>query len=231
MDRNTIERIRALVSPPRLIGTIMDLIMTLIRRTQDRNSEAETAVATGGESAAPSPGPPFTRTAGVTKKPYSGSLLSGDKMQSRLDREQWSAIQLQIGDPQKFVEAVQQVPWEDGLSAELANLIEDYLSPTTVAEQGSSTASGETQKTRVMRRRISKIQYPGARQQEASSGITLAAAKHASADAAVLMAFVIAILDYHHCYVPYKSNEIQLANLHEKVNKLEEELQERKVYF
>ena len=260
MDRNTVERIRSLNSPPRLIGTIMELVMTLIRHTQEHSMEADTAAAdAGSDLTASSPMPPSSHTPSSTKKLYSLSVLPGGTMQSKLDRDQWTAIQLQIGDPQKFVEAVQQVPWEEGLAPDLAGLIEAYLSSTPVSDYGASVTSealkpksvsqrgsragssleqgtsmtSESQKPK-LRRGSSKVGFSVTKQMktsEASSGITLAAAKHASEDTAVLMAYVIAILDYHRCYVPHKSNELKLVDLHKEMNKMEEDLQKKKVSF
>jgi dynein heavy chain len=254
MDRNTVERIRSLNSPPRLIGTIMELVITLIRHTQDHSVESDTAAADAvSDQTTSSPKPSSVH---ATRKVYSMSLLpAGGAMQSRLDRDQWTAIQLQIGDPQKFVEALQQVPWEEGLSKDLAGLIVTYLNPAheyggaasvtneavkpkSLPHHGSrgrfymeqgSPLTGVSQKTN-LHRGSSRASIPLGKQRkssDSSSGITLAAAKHASEDAAVLLAYVVAILDYHHCYVPHKSNELKLVDLQKEMTKIEEASQRK----
>eukprot|EP00118_Oscarella_pearsei_P013596 m.109954 g.109954 ORF g.109954 m.109954 type:complete len:5180 (+) comp37381_c0_seq5:135-15674(+) len=215
MDRNTVERIRTLVNPPRLVGTIMELMMAVIRQTQatsDPHEPSPGSVLSEGSAN----GTPAKTQSSSRKRPSASTFLSNDGTQGRLDKDQWTSIQSQIGDPQKFVEAIQNVPWQEGLTTDLASLIETYLGNPSKSIDVSSEL------------KASRKAKKGSAGSSLLNVITLAAAKHASEDAAILTAYIKALLRYHNVYVPHKSNEIQLEDLHKEVERLQQEIQDKK---
>ena len=82
-----------------------------------------------------------------TKKraPGGGTTSSVSTDSSKMEKEQWTAIQLAIGDSQKFLDLLNGLKWENGLSADAVNLIESRLATShtnlTAAEPSGSVSS------------------------------------------------------------------------------------------
>ena len=112
IDRNTIDQIKNLNNPPYLVGTIMELILTLLWQH--------------GESQEASTGDVFPGSLTLFKRRKSSTSTSAST--TRTDREQWNAIQLAISDSQKFLDLIKNLKWENGLSADAVNLIRSRLS-------------------------------------------------------------------------------------------------------
>lgn len=116
IDRNTIDQIKNLNNPPFLVGTIMELMLTLF---QQHGSAGESLEATTGDVV---PGP-------ITPSRRRSSTASVASISTtRIDREQWNSIQLAISDSQKFLDLIKNLKWESGLSADAVNLIRSKLS-------------------------------------------------------------------------------------------------------
>ena len=116
IDRNTIDQIKNLNNPPFLVGTIMELMLTLLRQY---GSAGESLEASTGD-VVPGPITPRRRRSSVT------SVASIST--TRIDREQWNSIQLAISDSQKFLDLIKNLKWESGLSTDAVNLIKSRLS-------------------------------------------------------------------------------------------------------
>lgn len=56
IDRNTIDQIKSLKNPPRLVGTIMELMLTLLQQFGTGSCDQEPTVATSEDSSASTPG-------------------------------------------------------------------------------------------------------------------------------------------------------------------------------
>ena len=97
-----------------------------------------------------------------------------------MEREQWLAIQLAIGDSQKFLDLLNGLKWEEGLSPDAVNLITCKLATARNSDGSSSTPSSR------------------------GGLITVSMAKHAAESAATMCAFAVAIVDYNHSFKPYK---------------------------
>ena len=112
IDRNTIDQIKNLNNPPYLVGTIMELMLTLLWQH--------------GQSQEASTGDVFPGQPTLFKRRRSSTSTSAST--TRTDREQWNAIQLAISDSQKFLDLIKYLKWESGLSADAVNLIRSRLS-------------------------------------------------------------------------------------------------------
>ncbi len=115
IDRNTIDQIKNLNNPPFLVGTIMELMLTLLCQ-----------YGSAGESQEASTGDIFPGSVTPRRRRSSVSVASGST--TGVDREQWSSIQLAISDSQKFLDLIKNLKWESGLSADAVNLIRSRLS-------------------------------------------------------------------------------------------------------
>lgn len=235
-----IDQIKSLNNPPRLVGTIMELMFTLLHQ-YGTGTEQETGVTPGGTSSLTStPGIrscnqtknnlfeaatylsvvlqkcPFMASTAFSfisllallpwcslfllpghplpsKKRTSGgviaSSLSADS--SKMEKEQWMAIQLAIGDSQKFLDLLNGLKWENGLSLNALNLIESriatsHTSPKAAEPSGSAPSTAGSIDTRQ------------------PSLITVSMARHAAESAATMCAFAVAIVEYHYSFKPYK---------------------------
>ena len=59
---------------------------------------------------------------------------------ARMEKEAWQAIQLAIGDSQRFLDLLAGLKWEDGLSPDAVNLIESRLATSVNQSRGGSTS-------------------------------------------------------------------------------------------
>ena len=172
IDRNTIDQIKSLINPPALVGVIMEMMLTLLHH----NSLGDTP--TDG-----SEGPLSTHHSSIMnlQKKRSANTLQN----SKLDREQWQAIQLAIGDSQKFLNLLGAFKWENGLDAYSINLIESMLVTSKNSDQ---------------------LQNMGQASPSSASGptalISVSTARYASEAVAIMCAYVIAIADYHYLIEP-----------------------------
>lgn len=108
-----------------------------------------------------------------------------------MEKEQWTAIQLAIGDSQKFLDLLNGLKWENGLSADAVNLIESRLA-TSHTNLTAAEPSGSVPST---------ADSTGSHQ---PSRITVSMAKHAAESAATMCGFAVAIVEYHYSFKPYK---------------------------
>ena len=168
IDRNTIDQIKNLHNPPYLVGMIMELMLTLLWQ---HGSAGESQEASTGDS------PPGHLT--LFKQRSSTSASGATKM----DREQWNAIQLAIGDSQKFLDLIKNLKWESGLSADAVHLIRSRLS------MEEDTGSDGRHRS-----------LSGVKQNEL---ITISMARHAAESAAHMCAFAVSIVKYNESFKPY----------------------------
>ncbi len=108
IDRNTIDQIKSLPNPPALVGVVMELMLTLLKRYGIDSAHSHT----GNESVSPA----------ITRRKISTISVS-----SKMEREQWAQLQLAIGDSQRFLDLLNSLKWEDGLQKEAIALIESKL--------------------------------------------------------------------------------------------------------
>ena len=190
IDRNTIDQIKSLINPPALVGVIMEMMLTLLQH----NSSVD-ATTNGGEESLSSH---HSSIMNLQKKRSANTLQN-----SKLDREQWQAIQLAIGDSQKFLDLLGAFKWENGLDTYSINLIESML----VTSKNSDQLQGMVQAS------------PGS-----ASGptalISVNTARYASEAVAIMCAYVIAIADYHYLIEPChqaSDNVLQCMNAYRRL--------------
>ena len=128
-----------------------------------------------------------TSTPGHTAYP---ALLKrrSSTMSSKMEKEQWNAIQLAIGDSQRFLDLLNNLKWESGLSTDAVNLIKSRLAMdddpgTSQLETSHKPSNGSGKKQ--------------------SELITIAMARHAAESAAHMCNFAISIVKYNESFKPY----------------------------
>ena len=186
IDRNTIDQIKSLNSPPRLVGTIMELMFTLLRQYGQGDQQQ------AGDKSDPNltytPGHTSSASTSLAKKrsTYSGAVTETAKM----EKEQWLAVQSEIGDSQKFLDLLKRLKWEEGLSTDAVNLIESKLATSSTVSISSESDRQRSSSTN-----------------DSSSGrkglITVSMARHAAECAASMCEFATSIVNYSNSLKPY----------------------------
>ena len=172
IDRNAIDQIKTLNNPPQLVGTIMELMLTLLKQ---HRAESQTTLSSDGSSSS-TPG----HVSFISKRRKSVQT-------AKLDKEQWNAIQIAIGDSQRFLDLLNGLQWEDGLSADAVNLI---LSKLAIPGKNVPIAVSDSKVKKGL--------------------ITVSMARHAAESAANMCAFAVSIVEYNDSFKPYKIAAEQL---------------------
>ena len=188
IDRNSIDQIKSLNSPPRLVGTIMELMLTLLKQY---GVDPQVTSASEGSSAS-TPGHVIMSK---KKKP----MFSTSAQTSKIDKEHWNSIQLAIGDSQNFLDLLNGLKWQDGLSTDAVNLV---LSKLAIPGKNVplSTAGSKSVTPQVLERSTSSAEGKGLPE----NLITVSMARHAAESAANMCAFVVSIVEYNDSFKPFK---------------------------
>ncbi|XP_073531710.1 dynein axonemal heavy chain 5-like [Phyllobates terribilis] len=220
VDKSCVERLVRCQNPPYLVAQILEMALVMISclpKAENMNDlqKISTSVNEKSESRAstrlqPSP---------VSKPTPSkrGMRESTDKV----DRARWKNIQYQIGETSKFVEMIHQIArLEDGLPDQTLKDVESYLGK---AREGTHGVTGEgsllenaapyaTPQSITPAKKYSHIEAKKNKDAK-GGGITIATARYSSEDAASLVAFVVAIIEYTRLCVPVKECQKKLSNI------------------
>ena len=170
IDRNAIDQIKGLNNPPPLVGTIMELMLTLLQQEQETSSNHEENPSM------------HVLDQGMLKKKKSITKLTA--------KENWNSIQIAIGDSQNFLDLLNGLKWEDGLSTDAVNLIVSKLAipgKNVPLESKDESHSGS----------ISAHESKG-------NLITFSMAHYATESVANMCAFAVAIVEYDDNFKIYK---------------------------
>ncbi|XP_056421918.1 uncharacterized protein LOC130362045 isoform X2 [Hyla sarda] len=220
VDKPCIERLVRCQNPPYLVAQILEMALVMtsclpkVENIKDL-PKTPTPITEKSESRTsnrllPSPEGKFT----PSKR---GMRDSTDKA----DRARWKKMQYQIGETSKFVEMIHQIAkLEDGLPDQTLKGVETYLGK---AKEGSSGVTGEgsllenaapyaTPQSITPAKKYSHTDYNKNKDAKAG-GITIATARYSSEDAASLVAFVVAIVEYTRLCTPLKECQKKLSDL------------------
>ncbi|XP_064629693.1 uncharacterized protein LOC135488785 isoform X2 [Lineus longissimus] len=212
VDRGCVERLRAFSQPPALVGHVMEMVMTLIGKRLPgvpRQVERETQANKDDQSSRMSASSSSTKMHGkkqVTKRDVS----------ERVDRAVWKAMTTAMSDSTKFMDMMHNVQWEEGLSVDVLNAVESYLA------KGRGGSLGVTGEGSLLENAPDNKAFPPTRRSpspEFTRGITLSNARYASEDAATLVQYTIAIVEYTKLCGPLKQ---ALERQHELEREIEE---------
>ncbi|KAI8520697.1 hypothetical protein Bbelb_004510 [Branchiostoma belcheri] len=208
VSRQCVERIRAFQNPPVLVALVMDMMMTLLGRRKIPKQE------TGEEKE------------GKTHRLTGHQVpLVCTKDGDKVDRNEWKKLQHAMSDSVKFVEMVHRVPWQDGLHPDVLAAVQGYLATGKNGDagptgEGSLLEAGMSASTLVSPRRSGGSSPPG---------LTIAGVRYSSEDAAVLLQYTIAIVEYTQLCGPLQIAKERLQNLQDEIEESERLEKEQEV--
>lgn len=94
-----------------------------------------------------------------------------------------------MGDSQRFLDLINNLNWQEGLSREAVDLVESTLATSHTRGLDTTTSTADSTSS-------SGTEHGGL--------ITVSMAKHASEAAACMCSFAIAIVDYQYLFEPYR---------------------------
>lgn len=218
IDRNTVEQVKSLNNPPVLVGVAMELIVRLLQpqssdtHTALEASEGSAALLMAGRAASIADG--VSQTSAGTKKskrsaPLGIASLQGETSGSRrLNKEQWSKIQLAIGDSQRFLDFLHSLSWEEGLSQDVIQTVESQLA--TSHNVDPLPDGKETQPKSTPLHSVTGVEL-----------ITIRAARYTSEALGLLCSYVLAITEHHYLLEPLKRARDRVKQLKRDLENLE----------
>lgn len=106
------------------------------------------------------------------------------------DRTTWKQLQQAMNDSPKFVDMLHNVRWEEGIPNDVATAVESYFAKSPdgkLGGEGSSMLENAKDKTFTAQRSTSPE----------PKGITVSAAKYSSEDAATIVEYTLAIIEFN----------------------------------
>lgn len=189
IDRNTIDQVKSLNNPPHLVGTIMELMLTLLNQYGSTSEQTQLNSSSDENSSSSTPG---HTAAFMSKKKRKSSSVNTAKM----EKEQWNSIQIAIGDSQRFLDMLKSLKWEEGLSTDATNLI---LSQLAVPGRNVSLSDSETSIDR-----SDEKPFSSSVGKNKEGLITVSMARYAAESAALMCTFAVSIVEYNDTLKPYK---------------------------
>ncbi|XP_033874385.3 dynein axonemal heavy chain 8-like [Acipenser ruthenus] len=204
VDKSCIERISRCQNPPFLLAQVLEMVlvmMDLIPNPSDTDLETSR---TNRHSNDLSEGRHYQKS--VTSRSARNSKMwstrggTGKDGKDKVDKTWWKTLQNYVGDIGKFVDMIHNVArLEDGLPGEVLKLVESYLGKT---KEGSLGVTGEGSLLENAAPHATPQSITPAKKftvvdsSVRKGGITIAAARYCSEEAATLVAFVVALVEY-----------------------------------
>ncbi|XP_075124385.1 uncharacterized protein LOC142197756 [Leptodactylus fuscus] len=235
VDKPCVERLVRCQNPPYLVAQILEMALVMISclsTVENINDLQKSCISVNEKSES-------RASNKLQLSPVSKSVPSKRGMRDstdRVDRAKWKNIQYQIGETSKFVEMLHKIAkLEDGLPDQTLKDVEAYLGK---AKEGSHGITGEgsllenaaphaTPQSITPAKKYSHTDN-NKNKDAKGGGITIATARYSSEDAASLVAFVVAVVEYTRLCTPLKESQKKLANLEtEKEDLILKEAQSR----
>ncbi|XP_071818739.1 dynein axonemal heavy chain 5-like isoform X4 [Apostichopus japonicus] len=233
VDRTCIEKIRSYQNPPQIVLQVMEMVMALFKKNKPASSghhrsaterlpNEDASILSGSSS-------PVARSpTKMTGKVRRESLYIHKGRDALDEKKKWKQMQVLMNDSVKFIEMLYNLDWENGLPPSVMTNVEIYLP----AKKEGEGVTGEG----------SLLDLPGGPKLPASSrrsptpageqiGITIGATRYSSEDAANLVAFVCALMEYSYQCGPLRDSLNKLVDLQkekeetERLQRVQEELE------
>ncbi|XP_031757885.1 dynein gamma chain, flagellar outer arm isoform X2 [Xenopus tropicalis] len=226
VDKACIERLVRCQNPPYLVAQILEMALVMVDclpKNENMNDlprspmhSYEKVASRGSSRFQPSP---FGKSL-----PRKGTRDAMDKV----DRARWKTLQYHVGDSSKFVDLIHQIAkLEDGLPDKALKDVEMYLGRARegshgITGEGSLLENASPHATPQSITPAKKYSHPdNSKIKEAKrGGITIAAARYSSEDAATLVAFIVAIVEFTRLCVPLKECLKTLSDLEREKDEL-----------
>lgn len=134
---------------------------------------------------------------GPTVLTRKSSLVTNSKSSS--EKDYWTQLQLAIGDSQHFLDLINNLKWEDGLSQDSVNLVESKLQVSTNYNNDCSSNDGDSSQPPLV--------------PTSSSLISVSMARHASESVSVLFEFAVSIVHYQYSFEPHNNAVIKVEKI------------------
>ncbi|XP_063775387.1 uncharacterized protein LOC134910927 [Pseudophryne corroboree] len=220
VDKPCVERLVRCQNPPYLVAQILEMSLVMISclpkvEYMKDLQKSPPSVNEKSDNRASNRFQPSPIAKSTTSK--RGMRDPADKV----DKARWKNIQYHIGESSKFVEMIHQIAkLEDGLPEYTMKDVEAYLGR---ASEGSHGVTGEgsllenaapyaTPQSITPAKKYSHTDYNKSKDAK-RRGITIAAARYSSEDAASLVAFVVAVVEYTRLCVPLKDCQKKWSDL------------------
>ena len=211
IDRNTIDQIKYLNNPPALVGSVLELMLTLLHKYGMPSSASEQERSTLMPETMP-------RKHSLSVKGNSG----------KMDKDHWLSLQQALGDSQHFLDLLNSLKWEDGLPPEAVNLIESKIATTgntdgrmsNLLRWDTAMAVGERGGTAMGKTSGGGDGGGGGGSSStfiSPNLITVAAAKHAAEAASFMCEFATSIVQYQRSIEPHRQAKERVAKLRDNV--------------
>ncbi|CAE1271156.1 DNAH [Acanthosepion pharaonis] len=193
IDRNCIESIKGFVKPPSLVLHIADMMMILTGRHNPLSGLNVSA----------------NDVLSIRDTPVSSAdSISSQKGQSKRRTDlSWKTIQQILSESKDFTALLHNLPLEEGLNPLMMKTLSTCISSKDI-ERSRNEIENKIQD--VTNQSISKA---------TEEGISIAAAKHASEDAAILLQYMLALLVYSMFFKELKEIKETIQALQEQVEK------------
>ncbi|XP_077343463.1 dynein axonemal heavy chain 5-like [Lithobates pipiens] len=220
VDKPCVERLLRCQNPPYLVAQILEMALVMISclpKSENTNELQKSPSPLNEKSDSRTSSRFQPSPVGKSSPPKRGFRDAADKV----DRARWKNIQYCIGETSKFCDMIHQIAkLEDGLPDQTLKDVEAYLGK---AKEGSTGVTGEgsllenaaphaTPQSITPAKKYSQTDGDKTKDKK-KGGITIAAARYSSEDAASLVAFIVAIVEYTRLCVPLKECQKKLSDL------------------
>ncbi|XP_041109797.1 dynein heavy chain 8, axonemal-like [Polyodon spathula] len=202
VDKSCIERISRCQNPPLLLAQVLEMglvMLDLIPNPSDLETSRPNRHSNDLSEARRYQKSVTSRSA-QNSKMWSTREGTGKDGKDKVDKTWWKTLQNYVGDIGKFVDMIHNVArLEDGLPEEILKLVESYLGKT---KEGSLGVTGEGSLLENAAPHATPQSITPAKKftvvdsSVRKGGITIAAARYCSEEAATLVAFVVALVEY-----------------------------------
>uniref|UniRef100_A0A8C5PRN0 Uncharacterized protein n=1 Tax=Leptobrachium leishanense TaxID=445787 RepID=A0A8C5PRN0_9ANUR len=226
VDKSCIERLVRCQNPPYLVAQILEMALVMVDcLSKAENSLLKSPIHTNENSESKGNYKFQTVPAGKSSSSKRAGLRDST---DRVDRARWKNLQFRVGESSKIVEMINQIArLEDGLPDQTLREIETYLGR---AKEGSHGVTGEgSLLTNAAPYATPQSITPAKKYTQADSNktkdikkgeITIANARYSSEDAASLVAFIVAMVEYTRLCGPLKECLKRLSDLEKEKEEL-----------
>lgn len=127
-----------------------------------------------------------------------------------------------MADTGKFCELLHTIEWEDGIHADVSSAVESYLAKGKDGQLGLTGEGSLLDNAKDVNIAASKSS-----DSQNLKGITISGARYASEDAATLVNYVIAILEYTRLCIPLKAAKDKVEAIKHEQSEFERRKMER----
>ncbi|XP_069461306.1 uncharacterized protein [Ambystoma mexicanum] len=224
VDKGCIERLLRCQNPPYLVGQVLEMVLVMVDSLPfeeaglDSLRSARHHVENADEKSSARIGEPLVTKPARSRRKDRGI---GRDSKDKVDKAKWKSLQYRIGDSSKIIEMIHNVAkLEDGLPTQTLKDVESYLGKAREGAQGvtgegsllEDAAPHATPQSVTPAKKFAHSDGSPNRDPN-KGGITIAAARYSSEDAATLVTYVVALIEYTRLCGPLRDCLKRLSEL------------------